>query len=180
MSQQFTRGDVVHIAKDLGDSMSHFENDRDAVILGSYRDQYGGGPSGEDHYTVMFLDTGGTCSWYYDHNLTLVRHGGESEIAGCEEAKRQRDAVESDLPWIVASWPRIREQPSGATMEALMSLLGIDNPWGRHGEGITYYRNVLMARAVLDEPLLTGDMAQVQARIADVRVILKRPVQDTP
>jgi hypothetical protein len=42
MTQKFKRGDKVHIAKDLWPSMPHFDNDRDAIIIGSYRDQYGG------------------------------------------------------------------------------------------------------------------------------------------
>lgn len=169
MAQKFRRGDVVHVAEHQGASRRHFPRDRDAVVMGSYRDQYGGGPSGEDHYTLMFLDTGGESSWYYDAHLTLIRHGGESEIAGCTEARRQRDAVESDLAWIVASWPRIRERPSGATMDALMQLVGIDNPWGRNGEGFTYYGNMMNTRAALDDVLSIGDMAQVEHRIAEIR-----------
>lgn len=43
MPQQFKRGDVVRIAEDLGQSMSHFGGKGEtAVVMGSYRDQYGG------------------------------------------------------------------------------------------------------------------------------------------
>ena len=56
--QKYKRGNLVHIAKDLGDHMSHFTSDKDVIIVGSYADQYGG--SDTDSYTVMFVDDGNT------------------------------------------------------------------------------------------------------------------------
>lgn len=43
MTHKFHKGDLVHVAADLGMSMDHFAKDIDAIVIGSYRDQYGGG-----------------------------------------------------------------------------------------------------------------------------------------
>jgi hypothetical protein len=76
-SQKFTRGDVVRVADDLGSTMSHFRSGADAIVMGSYRDQYGG--SDAKNYTLMFCDDGNRVSWYYEYQLTLIRHGGQRE-----------------------------------------------------------------------------------------------------
>lgn len=39
--QKFNNGDYVHIASDLGIGMEHFTNTCDAIVIGSYDDQYG-------------------------------------------------------------------------------------------------------------------------------------------
>lgn len=104
MTQKFKRGDVVHIAKDLGSSMAHFENDRDAIIMGSYRDQYGG-ENHVDDWTVMFCDTGVECSLYHTSQLTFLRHGGETEIEKVKLLRARRETSERDINWIVANEP---------------------------------------------------------------------------
>ena len=76
--QKFRRGNLVLIADDLGPSMGHFRAGCKAIVMGSYNDQYGGGNT--DSYTVMFMDTGGQCSWYYEHQLTLLDEGGPEAI----------------------------------------------------------------------------------------------------
>ncbi len=76
--QKFKRGDVVHIAADLGQSMSHFEKDEDVVILYSYADEYGGDDT--KSYSVLFVKGGNEVSWYDEHQLTFMYHGGEEII----------------------------------------------------------------------------------------------------
>jgi len=39
--QKYLRGMKVHVGKDLPPNMSHFERDFDAIIVGSYVDQFG-------------------------------------------------------------------------------------------------------------------------------------------
>lgn len=159
MKQKFIRGDIVHIAKDLGSSMDHFDNDKDAIIIGSYDDQFGGGDI--DDYTVMFCESGCECSWYREHQLTLIRHAGEMEIHRIKDAKAERDAQYSNIDWILSNWTKIRKRVPGATMSKLMSMIGIDNPWGRNGEGFNYYRNSHTTFSFFDKVLSTGDESQL-------------------
>lgn len=166
-TQKFKRGDVVHIAKDLGPSMAHFENDRDAIIMGSYRDQYGG-DNNIDDWTVMFCDTGGECSWYHTSQLTFLRHGGEVEIKKVKLMRARRETSERDINWILANWLNIREHTPGATMGKLMELIGITNPWGAHGEGITYYSNAMRTRQLLDPVLSTGELDKLNELLAQL------------
>lgn len=71
-SQKFHRGDVVRIAKDLGMTMRHFPADRLAVVVGSYRDQFGGGAHNSKDYTLRLEGNTGGTSWYHEDQLTLV------------------------------------------------------------------------------------------------------------
>lgn len=158
--QKFYRGDLVHVVADLGSSMAHFRADADAIVMGSYRDQYGGS-NGKD-YTLMFVDNASTCSWYHEHQLTFIRHVGEHEIHRIQEEVEEREKNQSKLPWIVQNWKTVRTQPSGKTMAELMRLVGITNPWGPRGEGITLYSNQLATLALLDPILSTGNLGEVE------------------
>ncbi len=165
--QKFKRGDVVHIAADLGQSMSHFKKDKDVVIIGSYADQFGGGNTGS--YSVLFIDDGNEVSWYGEHQLTFLRYGGEELIAKVKEEREEREKLESDLSWIVDNWKDLRVGKiarTGAWMCKLMSLIGITKPWGNHGEGIDYYSNAKYTMDCLDSVLLTGDIEKVKQFIA--------------
>lgn len=164
--QKFKRGDVVHIAANLGQSMSYFTKDKDVVILGSYADQFGG--NNTKSYTVLFPDDGNEVSWYQENQLTFLRYGGEEFIIEIIEERRKREKVESDLQWIVDNWGNMRNNsiPS-ATLNKLMSLIGITNPWGNHGEGIDLYNHQKYTIKCLDSILLTGDIKKVKQFIAE-------------
>lgn len=160
--QKFKRGDLVHIAKDLGPYMSHFDNDCDAIILGSYRDQYGGEDNVDD-WSVLFCDSGGECSWYHTNQLTFIKHVGDDGIKKVEFERSKKDATQQDIHWIVANWLQIRERVPGATMAKLMELVGITNPWGSRGEGVDYYANAMATHRLLDPALSTGNMDELNA-----------------
>ena len=70
IEQKFHYGDLVRVAKDLGKHMSRFGNDCDAIVISSYKDQYGGAER-EPSYTLFIKDRGGV-SWYYEHQLSLI------------------------------------------------------------------------------------------------------------
>ena len=80
MKQLFKRGNLVHIAKDLGMGNRHFEGDEDVIVVGSYAEQYGDtyGNAGVNYkkYEVMFKN-GDTSAWYKESQLTLISGGGE-------------------------------------------------------------------------------------------------------
>jgi uncharacterized protein YodC (DUF2158 family) len=74
VKQKFFRGDLVRVAEDLGPMMSHFTGDCDALVLGSYNDQYGGG--NVDSYSLLLMPDNRQmyrCSWYHEHQLKLLR-----------------------------------------------------------------------------------------------------------
>jgi len=128
--QKFKRGNLVHIAKDLGSMMSHFESDKDAIIVGSYADQYGG--SKTDSYTVMFPDTGGESSWYMEPQLTLIDEGGEHLF---EEAKKNRERISkqnTDINYIVSKLDE--GSLSSESILFLFDMLGHDTSFNRNGE----------------------------------------------
>jgi len=128
--QKFKKGNLVHIAKDLGSMMSHFENDKDVIIVGSYADKYGG--NNTKSYTVMFLDTGGQSSWYEEHQLTLVDEGGEHLF---EQANKNRDRISkqnTDINYIVS---KIDEGSlSSESILLLFDMIGHNTSFHRNGE----------------------------------------------
>jgi hypothetical protein len=85
--QKFLRGQRVRIGE-MPPWMRHFEHNTDAIVVGSYRDQYGHG-DGKSHqqYTLLLFNQDGTihgtCSWYLENQLTLIdsdRDKGEQII----------------------------------------------------------------------------------------------------
>lgn len=68
-AQKFKRGDYVMIADDLGPMKSHFESGCEAIVIGSYADQYAGDDT--KSYT-LYLRNSGKSSWYGEHELTLI------------------------------------------------------------------------------------------------------------
>jgi len=67
--QKYKIGQRVHIAKDLGESMSHFKSDADATVVGVYAHMYGG--SDVKSYSLD-IDGFGESSWYDENQLTAI------------------------------------------------------------------------------------------------------------
>lgn len=128
--QKFKRGNLVHIAKNLGPTMSHFDNDKDAVIIGSYADLYGG--SDTKSYTVMFIETGNECSWYEEHQLTLVNEGGGHLFKEAKKNRKRISAQNTDINYIVS-----KLDDGGLSSESvllLFKILGYKTSFHTNGE----------------------------------------------
>lgn len=147
MTQKFHKGDLVHVAKDLGSSMRHFTADIDAIVIGSYRDQYGGTERNEKDYT-LHLANHGQVSWYHEHQLELIEANRLDLLEQWEKEKAEEIALKSGTDWIFEHGPEVLENPHGASIEALGKDLGIDNLWGSRGEGYTYVINAAKVMAV--------------------------------
>ena len=68
--QKFPIGSRVHIAEDLGSSMSHFQSGKDATVRYTYAHAYGGGNI-KDY--CLDIDGYGEVSWYQESQLSLLR-----------------------------------------------------------------------------------------------------------
>jgi len=155
MSKQvFHKGDLVHVTKDMPSYMSHFTGDTDAIVIGSYADQYGG--SDTKDYT-LHLKSGGQCSWYEENQLTLIE---ANRIDLLETWEQERDAEieqKSDLDWIFENGPEVAESPHGASLQALADSLGLGSLWGSRGEGITYYTRSMQILEIASPYLIAKD-----------------------
>jgi len=135
--QKFKRGNLVHIAKDLGEFMSHFTNDVDAIIVGSYTDQFGGGDV--DSYSVMFSETGGECSWYYEWQLTLINEGGEHLFVKARKNREQISKQNTDIDYIIS---KLDEGPwNTESILVLFDLIGVDTSFKTNGEFYVLYED---------------------------------------
>ena len=161
-TQKFRLGDLVRVAKDLGSSRSHFTSDCDAIVVGSYADQFGG--SDVESYTLMLLPEGGRCSWYYEEELTLIEKGFAHTILDVAEKKLRE---ESSLVWIKNNWTEFKKEPNSIGLQKLASFLGCYGLWGPQGEGITYYANACAIISFYDKniiPHLKGENEEDIAR----------------
>lgn len=156
MTQKFHKGDFVHVAKDLGPTMSHFTSDIDAIVIGSYKDQYGGSDTGS--YT-LHLKGRGQCSWYHEQQLELIE-ANRADLLDVWEAEQAAEIKQkSDLDWIFENGPEVVKSPHGATLQALATAIGLGNLWGRRGEGIDYYQNSTAVWSIAAPYLAAKDKA---------------------
>jgi len=128
--QKFKRGNLVHVDKELGSMMTHFENDKDAIIVGSYADQFGG--NNTKSYTLIFLDDGCEVSWYEEHQLTLIDEGGEHLF---EEAKATREKIrkqDTDINYILEHLDLGRLSSESILM--LFDVIGFKTLFHKSGE----------------------------------------------
>lgn len=152
--QKFKKGDHVMIAKDLGSCMSHFTNDKEAIILYSYRQEYGG--SNNKDYGI-YIKGEGECAWYGEHQLTLIESKRGDLKKKWKAAAKNEAKLKSDLDWIFGHGQDVLKSAHHATIEVLASCLGCVNLWGSHGEGIDYYMNSMAALEIAKPFLEKGD-----------------------
>jgi len=68
--QKFRIGERVHVAKDLGPTMDHFPSDKDAIVMHTYAQMFGGDDI--DDYCPMLSDRNTACCWYHEDQLTSL------------------------------------------------------------------------------------------------------------
>lgn len=152
--QKFQKGDLVKVAKDLGASRRYFTTDCEAIVIGSYADQYGG--SDTKSYT-LHLEDEGECSWYKEQQLTLIESGRIDKLKQWQDGQEVERKQKSDLDWIFSHGHEVLDKPHGASIQALADCFGLTNLWGSHGEGVVYYENARRTLALAATYLKMGD-----------------------
>jgi hypothetical protein len=152
-AQKFHMGDLVMVDKAASLWLEH---DQEAIVIGSYADQYGG--ASRNTYT-LYIKGSGECSWYDEPYLTLIDHDKTDTLrkwkAEAEIVRKQT----SDLDWIFANGSLVADSPIGHSVQALADCFGLTNLWGSHGEGMTYWQNAQVTITMASPYLLSGDKA---------------------
>lgn len=164
--ERFHRGDWVRVAKDLGPSMRHFTADCDAIVIGSYADQYGG--KDHDSYT-LHLEGRGQSSWYYGSQLTMIERNRPDKLQEWEDAAKAVATQKGSLDWIFSNGTHVLTYPHGASIEALARCFGLNNLWGSCGEGFVYYENATGTLRLATPFLQAGDKAGWLAFCEEIR-----------
>ena len=152
--QKFHKGDLVHVAKNLGSHMSHFKSDVDAIVIGSYSDQFGGDDTSS--YT-LHLKGSGESSWYEEHQLALIEKNRIDLLEQWEAERKAECKLKSDLDWIFRHGNEVLKSAHGASVQALASCFGLDNLWGSRGEGVVWHQNAMQTMAIAEPFLEDGD-----------------------
>lgn len=169
--QKFHMGDLVRVAKDLGESMSHFRADCEAIVLNSYADKFGG--SDHKSYTLYF-NGGGNSSWYLEHQLTLIEPGRVDKLKEWQDAAEFERRQKSDIDWIFENGEQVLDEKHGASLQALANCFGVSNLWGSRGEGIAYYHNAAATMLLAEPYLRAGDKAAWLARCDELKASLDK------
>jgi len=136
--QKYAKGDRVRIVKECSKYMRHFPQDCEAIVIGSYADQWGGTDTGT--YTLYIKDEG-EVSWYAEERFSLIERDRLDLLTQWKEEAKQEAVVKANLDWIFAQGKSVLKSPHGATIAALAKCFGLTNLWGSRGEGVTYYIN---------------------------------------
>jgi len=179
MKQKFHNGDLVRISKDLGATMKHFTNDCEAIVIGSYDEQYGSG-NAETHEYSLHLKGRGHCSWYHEDQLTLIETGRRDLMDEWKAAEEREATEKGDLDWIFSHGDEVLKSAHGATLATLGACLGCDNLWGSRGEGITYYSNAMRILEIAGPFLRIGDRALWDEYCRDRRDNKEKYYETTP
>jgi hypothetical protein len=157
MTQKFHHGDLVRIADDLDEWMSHFQAGCDAIVDHSYADKYGGiSSSGPNTQYSLHLKDRGKVAWYYEHQLTLVESNRADLLREWEAEEAAFIKEKSNLDWIFAHGAEVIAAPSGASAQALANCFGLTNLWGSQGEGFIYNENKARTMALARPFLAAG------------------------
>ena len=152
--QKFKRYDLVKIAEDLGPSMSHFQSGCEAIVIGSYADEYGGNDT--ENYT-LHIKGRGEVSWYWEWQLTLIKRNQREILELWENEEKKEEEQKADIDWIFNNGKSVLKRPHGASIKTLAAHLGIVNLWGSHGEGYVFLENATLIMFLAAKYLETGD-----------------------
>lgn len=75
MRQKFSKLSFVRVCDEMPESMSHFDSGFNAVVCGTYSQEYGGTDVGS--YSLYMIKDGSIVnrvSWYHEDQLTLLNN----------------------------------------------------------------------------------------------------------
>ena len=96
MVQKYFKGDLVQLGE-MPITMKHFPANCQAVVLYTYKEQFGGGRKEEKDYGLYILPNKGETAWYHEEQLTFIESDRFDLLPKGNahrqvwEAKQQRD-----------------------------------------------------------------------------------------
>lgn len=153
--QKFKRGNRVKVADDYSNIIyisgdrelpKHESAGKEAFIIGSYADQFGG--SDYSKYTLMFKD-GSTCSWFPESELSLIDEGGEHLIEEAQKKFQEEEKLHRDIKYITTQWRN--NLPISSTMFlTLFEKIGFNSVFLRNGEYYCLFEDARQAKPLFD------------------------------
>ena len=152
--QKYSKGDHVKIVKDLGQAMSHFPSDCEAIVMYSYKEEYRGS---DDKIYGLYIKGEGETSWYYEHQLILIKKKQFALLSKWKKGIKNESNLKKDIDWIFKNGKEVIKSSHNSSIETLASHLGINSLWGSRGEGFVYLQNTLMIINLAKPYLKKGD-----------------------
>lgn len=165
--QKFRHGDLVRVADDLGPSMEHFTKSCNAIVIGSYADQFGGG--NHKSYTI-FIEGGGETSWYEEHQLSLIRRDANELLETWKDQAEARTQQESDLKWIRENWETVKTSASATSVLRLFEWIGFKSSFLRNGEYYCLFMDAAKMFPAIERILTAKTREEAESRFEDSEV----------
>ena len=134
--------------------MSHFQSGMEAIVIGSYKDKYGG--SDTESYTLHIKGSEET-SWYYEHQMELIEKACYEELHEWEQYLENEEEIKSNIDWIFENGPEVAVSPNGYSIQTLFNCICKGSLWGSRGEGVDYYANAQAIMQLAKSFLENGD-----------------------
>lgn len=150
--QKYHRGDMVKINKEFDGIKSKFSN-KDAIVLYSYKDEYGGYDVGS--YGLHIKDYGFS-AWYYEQDLDLISSNRIDILDEWEKKLSNEIEEQSSLDWVFSNGQRVSKLNWGCSVDSLAKCLGI-NDLCPSGEGMEHYENSQEILRIAYPFLMIGD-----------------------
>lgn len=140
--QAFQKGDLVRLADVFPDCMSHFGGrGSQAIVIGSYSDQYGGMDDDTDPGYTLFIEGRGESSWYQQSLLTLIEKSRIDLLDVWKNAAEEERKQLRDLDQIFAKEYAGLEDFNTVSAQALADVMEMGSLWGSRGEMYTLMQN---------------------------------------
>jgi hypothetical protein len=143
----------------------------DAIVMGSYEDQFGGRRTTFDNprsYT-LFIKGEGEVSWYYEYQLTLIAKDRKRLLTQWKYEVNQEIRQKSDLDWIFSNGSLALHKKYICSVAALAQCFGCTEIWGNRGEGIDLAENIGRTLFFAQEFLINNDKAGWLAKAAKLK-----------
>lgn len=169
--RRYRRGDLIHVIKDLGPSMSHFESDTYAIVLGDYDTEcmHKGEEDFEDDHEVgkghqysIYIRGKGSTSWYKHNQLEEVERNRIDLLKKWKDELKKGDKNTKDLDWIFRNGEMIFDKyhPSKWLINQKLNNIAhaLDDcfNWGKKSK-YEYNMSVKALFELAERFLLTGD-----------------------
>jgi len=136
--QKFKRGNKVKVlfghpiwgSKTGVTDISPEEVGQEALIVGSYADQFGG--DDRENYTIMFCETGNEVSWKSEDQLELIDKGGEHLFKEAKKNRKRISRQNKDIKYINSKLDE--GKLSSESILLLFDMLGHNTSFHKNGE----------------------------------------------
>jgi hypothetical protein len=114
--QKYSKGDHIKIVKDLGQNMSHFTSDCEAIVMYSYKNEYGGN---NDKSYGLYIKGEGEVAWYNECQLILIKKKQLALLSKWKKEMENESDLKKDIDWVFKNGREVIKSAHGSSKEGI-------------------------------------------------------------